>query len=73
MRKIPLIKMFAKLLHANPDKDWVYEVYVTDNNLDTYKILWSTKPSFEPDGNEVQARFIQKFEDFTRVKEEADY
>ena len=26
--------MFAKLLHANPDKDWVYEVYVTDNNLD---------------------------------------
>ena len=69
MSRIPLLKMFAKLLHAEPNKDWVHEVYVTDCNHETYKILWSTDEEGEPDRDEVQTRFIQKFEDFEKVKE----
>ena len=68
MTQIPLLKMFAKLLHCKEGREnWMYEVYVTDNKLETYKILWETKPRGEPDQNEVQARFVQSFEDFERV------
>ena len=50
--KLPILKVFANLLDSG-GKEWKWEVFVTDKNLDTYKVLWNTPKGVDPDSEEV--------------------
>jgi hypothetical protein len=74
--RLPVLKIFGKLLEtiSKNDKDfWVVEVYLTDKELDTYKIVWET-PAGIPitDGDcmrDIQVEFLLNKSNFEKVKE----
>ena len=50
--KLPILKVFAKLLDSQSE-EWQWEIFVTDKNLDTYKIPWKTPKGVDPDDEKI--------------------
>ena len=47
--RLPVVKIFGKILETlnkNGEDFWVVEVYLTDKELDTYKIIWEVRQIF---------------------------
>ena len=77
--KLPILKIFSKLLDSG-EQEWKWEIFVTDKNLDTYKILWSTPRGVDPDDEKIMkdiqfAFLVDKMKghsDFEKVEGEPD-
>ena len=78
--RLPVVKIFGKILETlnkNGEDFWVVEVYLTDKELDTYKIIWELPAGVyitdEPVMLDIQKEFLTNKDTFERVEKEVPY
>ena len=69
-KEIPIVRIFGKLIDT-VGENWVFDVFVTDKNLDTFKIEWQTEKGVDTTDEgvkkQIQVKFLLHRDEFEKV------